>query len=258
MHPTKFGDCNPRCKYHHGGVSIPPFPLLSHPRLSTYIPGRQTYDPDAYNSLPTLSVGAQSFQDKGARNVLRSDIRDLFLRRGVHKRYGIALLHRHFPIATTQRLVDYRNVSAPWEADGNADRIVPKYQGAIVPRSYRLFRDSFMPYEFDFAEVEESSHPALQGTRDAEFLTELSALLEQHGLEDVLGLRILDGRDSELSVEVTEGRANIMLPRRAFEPESLIEALWVFGPELVDACHCKSYCVVGRWSHTGDSGHGCS
>ncbi|KAH1490285.1 hypothetical protein LV157_005504 [Aspergillus fumigatus] len=197
----------------------------------------QTYDPDAYNSLPTLSVGAQSFQDKGARNVLRSDIRDLFLRRGVHKRYGIALLHRHFPIATTQRLVDYRNVSAPWEADGNADRIVPKYQGAIVPRSYRLFRDSFMPYEFDFAEVEESSHPALQGTRDAEFLTELSALLEQHGLEDVLGLRILDGRDSELSVEVTEGRANIMLPRRAFEPESLIEALWVFGPELVDACH---------------------
>ncbi|KAK9641238.1 hypothetical protein HCH54_008992 [Aspergillus fumigatus] len=199
----------------------------------------QTYDPDAYNSLPTLSVGAQSFQDKGARNVLRSDIRDLFLRRGVHKRYGIALLHRHFPIATTQRLVDYRNVSAPWEADGNADRIVPKYQGAIVPRSYRLFRDSFMPYEFDFAEVEESSHPALQGTRDAEFLTELSALLEQHGLEDVLGLRILDGRDSELSVEVTEGRANIMLPRRAFEPESLIEALWVFGPELVDACHFK-------------------
>ncbi|KAH2989205.1 hypothetical protein KXV25_009400 [Aspergillus fumigatus] len=197
----------------------------------------QTYDPDAYDSLPTLSVGAQSFQDKGARNVLRSDIRDLFLRRGVHKRYGIALLHRHFPIATTQRLVDYRNVSAPWEADGNADRIVPKYQGAIVPRSYRLFRDSFMPYEFDFAEVEESSHPALQGTRDAEFLTELSALLEQHGLEDVLGLRILDGRDSELSVEVTEGRANIMLPRRAFEPESLIEALWVFGPELVDACH---------------------
>lgn len=115
-----------------------------------------------------------------------------------------------------------------------------------------------MLYKFDFAEVEESLYPALQGTRDVEFLTELSALLEQHGLENVLRLRILNSHDSKLSIEVTEGRVNIMLPRRVFEPESLIKALWVFGPELVDACYCKSYCVVSRWLYIGDLGHGCS
>lgn len=50
-------------------------------------------------------------------------ISELFLAHQVHEQFGIGFLHKHFHIKPTERLVDYRNISAPWslgEEDDNS------------------------------------------------------------------------------------------------------------------------------------------
>lgn len=78
---------------------------------------------------------------------------------------------------------------------------------------------------------------------DSEVFASISALLHQHGLENVLGVRSLDGYDPELSVEITEGKTNIMIPRGSVKDSELIEALWVFKSDAFLRCHCREQCL---------------
>lgn len=176
-------------------------------------------------------------------------MRQLFLNSGVHDRFDVSLLHKHFPIQENERLVDCRNISGPWTVDDNRDPVVPKYEGFIKPCTFRVFEGQFIPYEFDFADSPlDNGHP--------EFLEKLAALLHQYGLEDVLGVRLLDKYDPGLSVEVTEGKTNIMILRGSVKESDLIEALWVFEPNSLQKCHCREYCITVRGQHTEN--HGCS
>lgn len=168
----------------------------------------------------------------------------------MHERYGVSLLHKHFSMETNQRLVDLRNMSTPWTVN-NSDIVVPKYEGFIIPRTFRFFNGVWSPVEFDFSPC------SSDGDSDHEFLVGISALLHQHGLDNVLGLRALDRYDPELSVEITEGKTNIMMPRGSVKDSELIEAVWVFSTDDDQRCHCREYC----WKDTEGnhlSDHGCS
>lgn len=138
----------------------------------------------------------------------------------MHELYGVSLLHKHFSMETNQRLVDLRNMSTPWTVN-NSDIVVPKYEGFIIPRTFRFFNGVWSPVEFDVLPGSSDGDP------DHEFLVGISALLHQHGLDNVLGLRSLDRYDPELSVEITEGKTNIMIPRGSVKDSELIEAVWV-------------------------------
>jgi hypothetical protein len=178
-------------------------------------------------------------------------IRDLFLKHKVHKHLGIALLHKHFPIRPTERLVDCRSISAPWDIGDDTNAVTRKYESFILPRSFRVVKEKFVPYEFDFSDAD-SPHQV-----DQAFLSELSSLLYQHRLDQVLGLRVLDKHDSELTVEITEGNMNIMI-RRGIVPENeLIQALWVFAKEEDQACHCREFCRVDSKGTHFESNHAC-
>ncbi|KAH7019807.1 hypothetical protein EDB80DRAFT_820410 [Ilyonectria destructans] len=210
------------------------------------------YIPEAYNSLPGLKSASQRLQDNGGESIITGPIRDIFLRHKVNKIYGVALLHKHFQIQPTERLVDIRNVSSPWETGGDTDPVLKKYNGVIVPRSLRFLNGDLLPYEFDFS-AEKSSTES-----NAEFLQQLSAFFHQNGLDQVLGLRLLESRDPDVSVEVTEGTSNIMLPQGAVDTQQLIPAMWVFSTDGDDYCSCVEYCYEDRGgSHTGDGTHGC-
>jgi len=173
---------------------------------------------------------------------IKSSIRNLFLKHGVYKELGISLLHKHFTIKPTERLVDFRNISAPWtigDDDANDAIITHKHDGLILPRSFRLVDEGkLVPYEFDFSDTDwiPRFNPA--------FISELSDLLCASGLDQILGLRILDKRESELPVEITKGKMNIMIPRGVIPESELIEALWVFGlgDDDDDRCHHRSVC----------------
>lgn len=168
----------------------------------------------------------------------------------MHEHYGVSLLHKHFPMEMNQRLVDYRNISAPWTVnDKNA--VVSKYEGFIVPRSFRFFDRKLTPFEFEFS----SFFP--QGNCDLEFFERLSCLLHDHNLENVLGVRCLDKFDPELSVEVTEGKTNIMISRGSVQNSELIEAFWIFSTDDDQRCHCRESCWKdSEGKHVED--HGCS
>ena len=109
----------------------------------------------------------------------------------------------------------------------------------------------WQPYEFEFSSSEPSEIP------DADFLRELSDFLNRHDLEEVLGIRLLESRDPGISVEVTEGASNIMLPKGAVDEKSLIPAMWVFGVDEDDRCNCREYCPTDKNGNHTDSMHGC-
>lgn len=196
-------------------------------------------------------MASEQFQQLDAQTAVVGPIRNLFLKHKVHKQLGIALLHKHFPIRPTERLVDYRNISAPWDMGNASDAVTHKYDGVILPRSFRVDQGKFVPYEFDFSDAD--SPPQM----DQAFLSELSSLLHQHGLDKILGLRVLDKHDSELTVEVTEGNMNIMIRRGIVPEDELIQALWVFANDADEACHCREFCRRDSKGTHFESNHAC-
>lgn len=182
--------------------------------------------------------------------IIAGAIRDIFLRHDAHRSYGVALLHKHFPIQPTERLVDIRNVSSPWETGDTTSATVVKYEGRIVPRSLRFVGEHVQPYEFEYSAREPTA-----AANDV-FLQHLSGFIHSHRLENILGLRLLESRDPEVSVEVTEGTSNIMLPRGAVDAKQLIPAMWIFGKDEDDRCNCREYCLRDRGGHTSQE-HGC-
>lgn len=106
-----------------------------------------SYRPDAYNSLPTLHAASSQFKDLDGQSTVSGPIRDLFLNHGVHERFGVVLLHKHLDMAPTERLVEYGHTASPWTVGDATSPTVNKYEGAIVPRSFRLMGGNFVPYE---------------------------------------------------------------------------------------------------------------
>ncbi|KAL4981459.1 hypothetical protein BDW68DRAFT_183473 [Aspergillus falconensis] len=149
-----------------------------------------------------------------------------------------------------QRLVDCRNISAPWTVK-NCESVVPKYEGFIIPRTFRVFNRISAPFEFDFSPCSSHRDPG------REFFIRVSTLLHQHGLENVLDVRSLDGYDPELSVEITEGKTNIMILGGSVKDSEFIEAFWGVCTGDDQRCHCKEYCWKDtEGKHLND--HGCS
>ncbi|KID68916.1 hypothetical protein MBR_08919, partial [Metarhizium brunneum ARSEF 3297] len=213
---------------------------------------RAAYNPEDYSSLPSLSAAFQQLQHKGGESIITGPIRDIFLSHGAQDAYGIALLHKHFDIRPTDRLVDIQNVSSPWETGGDIEPVLKKYHGVIMPRSLRFSNGMLKPYEFDFVEEERSMN------MDENFLEKLLQFLQHSELDQVLGLRVLDSRDPGASIEVTERNSNIMIPLGAIDEANVIPAMWDFGPEEDQRCHCSEYCYTdNKGKHSGQGNHGC-
>jgi len=202
------------------------------------------YSAAAFNSLPSLEVAEQQFKAKEAHQYLEGPIRQIFLDFDVQSKYGLALLHNHFPLKANQRLVDYNNTATAWSVDDDVSAISPKYNGQVVPRAYMFENNDLIPYEFSFVPAAD-----IPVAPDTGFFNALNQTLTTLGLEKLFGVRDLQDYDNALSVEVTEGDANIMLPRSdSFTPADLIEALWVFGPKTAP-CYCQCYCYRGCYGY---------
>ncbi|KAH8714086.1 hypothetical protein GQ44DRAFT_625153, partial [Phaeosphaeriaceae sp. PMI808] len=119
--------------------------------------------------------------------------------------------------------------------------------GTIAPRSFRLYQGLATAYEFAY------SKEAL--TLSDPFQTEALTVLEVLHLDQIFGLRRLDDHDPGMSVEVTEGEVNIMLETEAVHKAELIEALWVFGEDDNDRCHCREDFWPTKDGHNQD--HDC-
>ncbi|KIM81948.1 hypothetical protein PILCRDRAFT_8207 [Piloderma croceum F 1598] len=198
------------------------------------------YSAAAFNSLPSLDVAEENFKANAARQYLEGPIRQVFLEFDVESKYGLTLLHNHFPLKENKRLVDYNNTATAWSVDDDVSAVSLKYNGLVVPRTYMFENNDIIPYEFSF--VPPTDTPV---SIDTAFFDALNQILTNLGLEKLFGVRNLKDHDKDLSVEVTEGDANIMLPHDdSYTSADLIEALWVFGLKTTP-CWCQGYCWRG-------------
>lgn len=214
------------------------------------------YMADAYNSLPTLTAAEKAFRDLDVQSQLHGPIRDIFFEHGVQDTYGIALLHRHFPIESTHRLVEHNGISVPWQLGDETSTIGCKWGGVIKPRSLRLFDGAFRPYEFLFKALETQLEPTNTDSKSHDgFFKAMATYLREGRLETLLGLGLLEGHKREVNIETTEGKANIMLPEGSIADTSLMPAFWIFGGDD-DRCNCFTYCPMVKGEHQGEI-HGC-
>lgn len=160
------------------------------------------YDPLAFNKLPTISQAGQDFDAINGDDLISTEFRELFQRHKMDRKFGLCLLHNHFPLEEHERLVEYRGTCVPWKL-GKMTRTLQPSAWMISPD------DAIQPYEFHFEPT--GAEPDLQNPSVQAFLDELTSYLNKHSVRRLFGLCTYPGDDFKGRLEITEGRANINL-----------------------------------------------
>ncbi|KAK4499425.1 hypothetical protein PRZ48_009939 [Zasmidium cellare] len=199
-----------------------------------------------FNTLPTLGDAHNMFKDRNAETYLYGPIRDVFLKHNMEDRYGISLLHRHFSMGPNERLVEYGAVSTPWTLDETDDHEIEAMGGYVVPQNYRLDSDDdLLPFEYEM----QYERPSGGNGIPPEFLYDLKQTLKKYNLSNVFGLR-KRGPPTDLTLEVTNGRANIMIkPMELAGGLQTVEAFWTFGSGEPKKLQCAVLCVYCPLTH---------
>ncbi|KAK2758697.1 hypothetical protein FQN54_003387 [Arachnomyces sp. PD_36] len=200
----------------------------------------------AYDSLPSLPDARDAMIEKKGRDFIDGPLRKFFYEQGVQDKLGVRLLHRHFDMNPNERLVEVRKTSFPIQVGASAEPVIPWHAGNIVPQTYRFVGNSLVPCEFAW---EEGQYPTGDLGLGEQFTGQLNQLLEEHDMKDLLGVCRRTPEDtSHLSMEVTHGRVNVMVPQEEAAPEH-VEAFWAYNQDGLE----KAACVVVCYSGAGGS-----
>ena len=148
----------------------------------------------------------------------------MFNKHRTEQQAALSLIHRHFDLEPSERLVEYGRVTAPWVLD-------PALEKSVHPKSWRFIGDTMYPYEFEFDPYNKSDHGAPQPF-DLGFLNDLQDILKEHELLDTFGVALAppENKKEPCLVEFTAGRTNVLRPFDEDEAEYLgVEALWTFS-----------------------------
>ncbi|UKZ93230.1 uncharacterized protein TrAFT101_008151 [Trichoderma asperellum] len=156
------------------------------------------YSPSVYDSLPSLHAASDTFEQ----------LHELFLKHEVYNELAICLLHRHFDLSPSEKLVELGAISSPWEDSQNRPNV---FGGSIVPRSWAFRQGSLFPFEFGYNEGLKAEVYKPLPEKPA-FYTELNDLLVKHGLEHLLGLTLNTDeiRSGTVKFEKTFDRSNVV------------------------------------------------
>jgi hypothetical protein len=208
------------------------------------------YTPSTYDALPSLLHAASEYERRNASTILNESIRPLFLDSNLYEKYGVSLLHKHFSMDPTERLVEFHNTSTPWLiGKEKAEATFRHHDGFIVPRTFSFKNDVDglpMPYEFAFTYDE----PKAFTDAEIAFFKAFATLLVAYSLQDVIGICTLNLQSDNFPLEITEGRANIMIKGDAVPKESVIQAVWGFSPEREVAQVLTECILAGDGQHT--------
>ncbi|KAM0742558.1 hypothetical protein ACQRIT_002735 [Beauveria bassiana] len=166
------------------------------------------YQPSVYDSLPSLVVAATSLKERNPESLLKNQIADLFLKHQVYQELAICLIHRHFDLSPSEKLVENGAVSCPWQYSQQDSDVVG---GAVVPRSWTFRNGQLFPFEFGFNEnLQDAVYKQLPDK--PQFYVELNALLDEHGMTDLLGLTLTTGDNPPGTVKFEKSfdRANVI------------------------------------------------
>ncbi|KGQ11534.1 hypothetical protein BBAD15_g2733 [Beauveria bassiana D1-5] len=188
------------------------------------------YDPTVYDSLPSLDVASDAFELRNPQSIIEREIAQLFLKHNVYDELAICLLHRHFDLSPSEKLVELGAVSSPWQyAQSDSDVI----GGSVEPRSWVFRNGRMFPFEFGY---NEGLAPAVYQPLPEKpaFYAELNDLLLKHRLTDLLGvtLNIQDSATDTVKFEKTFDRANVVFTIQRggqMEVKESVPAQWAYS-----------------------------
>ncbi|EWG50809.1 hypothetical protein FVEG_09939 [Fusarium verticillioides 7600] len=191
--------------------------------VQTYTPA--SYDHRAVDAMTDVDVAAQRLQELNGLDHMKSCIRDVFMKHGVDKVFGVGLLHRHYDVAPNEKIIELGPVSSPWVV-GDDEAITG---GSVLPHTWRVFDGELKPTEFKFVpqrELSKVDRPVFP----AAFVKELIGVLQDTGLDEVLGVSLYEAGDPDNeTMEVTYGRSSIVIPSTGLIGSKVI------GPQGFDA-----------------------
>ncbi|PNP83729.1 hypothetical protein FNYG_02946 [Fusarium nygamai] len=191
--------------------------------VQTYTPA--SYDHRAVDAMTDVDVAAQRLQELNGLDHMKSCIRDVFMKHGVDKVFGVGLLHRHYDVAPNEKIVELGPVSSPWVV-GDDEAITG---GSVLPHTWRVFDGELKPTEFKFVPQRELSNVD-RPVFPAAFVKELIGVLQETGLDEVLGVSLYEAGDPDNeTMEVTYGRSSIVIPSTGLIGSKVI------GPQGFDA-----------------------
>jgi hypothetical protein len=237
------------------------------PRLQTT---PACFDEQMYAQLPSVQEAHQAIKQRWDRfESFARDASQALAGSGIEHDIGVCLLHRHFAVAPGELMLeDLQHVNASRALVTSArprpqgQPIAPSRWGLVAGESPALVPSSvpsFVPLEF-------SSDPAVAriGRRLANrpgAIDSLGTLLQQHGLDDILGIAVLrrDGLTAgrqEIHVEDTQGDASVVTVQRQGEMDftSLVETSWMLmsgNASANAACfiYCYTWCISREGHH---------
>ncbi|KAF5988516.1 hypothetical protein FCOIX_425 [Fusarium coicis] len=191
--------------------------------VQTYTPA--SYDHRAVDAMTDVDVAAQRLQELNGLDHMKSCIRDVFMKHGVDKVFGVGLLHRHYDVAPNEKIIELGPVSSPWVV-GDDEAITG---GSVLPHTWRVFDGELKPTEFKFVPQRELSNVD-RPVFPAAFVKELIGVLQETGLDEVLGVSLYEAGDPDNeTMEVTYGRSSIVIPSTGLIGSKVI------GPQGFDA-----------------------
>ncbi|CZR35830.1 uncharacterized protein FPRO_00047 [Fusarium proliferatum ET1] len=191
--------------------------------VQTYTPA--SYDHRAVDAMTDVDVAAQRLQELNGLDHMKSCIRDVFMKHGVDKVFGVGLLHRHYDVAPDEKIIELGPVSSPWVVGD--DEVVTG--GSVLPHTWRVFDGELKPTEFKFVPQRDLSNVD-RPVFPAAFVKELIGVLQETGLDEVLGVSLYEAGDPDNeTMEVTYGRSSIVIPSTGLIGSKVI------GPQGFDA-----------------------
>ncbi|KAM0080801.1 hypothetical protein ACKRZS_007068 [Fusarium odoratissimum] len=176
--------------------------------VQTYTPA--SYDHRAVDAMTDVDVAAQRLQELNGLDHMKSCIRDVFMKHGVDKVFGI---------------IELGPVSSPWVVGD--DEVVTG--GSVLPHTWRVFDGELKPTEFKFVPQRDLSNVD-RPVFPAAFVKELIGVLQETGLDEVLGVSLYEAGDPDNeTMEVTYGRSSIVIPSTGLIGSKVI------GPQGFDA-----------------------
>ena len=159
------------------------------------------YSSEHFNALLPLDDALDPYRRAGGDAFVQDVFRKFFVQAGMDKTFGLALMHRHFPIDLNQKLVEYNGTSTAWIEDGKFP---------VRPHLWS-FDDGGLLRPTEFTYPKRADDGSTFGYKELGFLFKLLKKLEEYGLSKTLGIALYPGDDFAGTCEITQGEANINL-----------------------------------------------
>ena len=199
----------------------------------------ENYDSNLINQLEDIDNAHEKFKSMDGLSLVNGPLKNLFIKYKVFDTYGAGILHSHFPLKQTERLVTFTNTSIAIDVnDLNED-----VKQSLKPSSF-IFDDEGVLHSFEYT-YKERQHEKEKLSN--EFIYDLYKLLYQTKFINLICL--VDLTLIPKGFEQTQGFANITIPKHIFNCDRVdnnkyLDVVWSFSPFNTQVA-CERKCFMG-------------